>query len=66
MLWDKGVGEFVEAARLLKQRGVDAEFCLLGFLDVQNPAAISQQQMNDWVEEGAVCIRPANPILHSA
>ncbi len=55
MLWDKGVGEFVEAARLLKQRGVDAEFCLLGFLDVQNPAAISQQQMNDWIEEGAIC-----------
>ncbi len=54
MLWDKGVGEFVEAARLLKQRGVEAEFCLLGFLDVQNPAAIPRQQMNDWVAEGAV------------
>ena len=54
MLWDKGVGEFVEAARLLKQRGVKAEFCLLGFLDVQNPAAISQQQMNNWVKEGSV------------
>jgi len=54
ILWDKGVGEFVEAARLLKQRGVDAECCLLGFLDVQNPAAISRQQMNDWVAEGAV------------
>lgn len=54
MLWDKGVGEFVEAARLLKLRGVDAEFCLLGFLDVKNPAAISQKQMNDWVAEGAI------------
>jgi glycosyltransferase involved in cell wall biosynthesis len=54
MLWDKGVGEFVGAARLLKKRGVDAEFCLLGFLDVQNPSAISRQQLNDWVEEGAV------------
>ena len=54
MLWDKGVGEFVEAARLLKQRGVDAEFSLLGFLDVQNPAAISQQRMDKWVAEGAI------------
>lgn len=54
MLWDKGVGEFVEAARLLKQRGVNAEFCLLGFLDVKNPSAISRQQMNDWVGEGAI------------
>lgn len=54
MLWDKGVGEFVEAARLLKQKGVYAEFCLLGFIDVQNPAAISRQQMDEWVDEGAI------------
>jgi glycosyltransferase involved in cell wall biosynthesis len=54
MLWDKGVGEYVEAARLFKQRGIEAEFCLLGFLDVQNPAAISRKQMDDWVAEGVV------------
>jgi glycosyltransferase involved in cell wall biosynthesis len=54
MLWDKGVGEFVEAARLLKQRGVSADFCLLGMLDSQNPVAISRQQMSAWVAEGAV------------
>jgi glycosyltransferase involved in cell wall biosynthesis len=54
MLWDKGVGEYVQAARILKQRGIDAEFCLLGFLDVKNPAAISRQQMDEWVEEGVV------------
>jgi glycosyltransferase involved in cell wall biosynthesis len=54
MLWDKGVGEFVEAARLLKQRGFKAEFCLLGFLDVQNPAAIPREQVEAWVSEGIV------------
>jgi len=54
MLWDKGVGEFVEAARLLKQRGVGADFCLLGVLDLQNPVAISRQQMSAWVAEGVV------------
>jgi glycosyltransferase involved in cell wall biosynthesis len=54
MLWDKGIGEYVEAARLLKRRGVEAEFCLLGFLDVQNPAAISRAQMDEWVAEGIV------------
>ena len=54
MLWDKGVGEFVEAARLLKAQGVNAEFCLLGFLDVQNPAAISRREMDAWVNEGVV------------
>lgn len=54
MLWDKGVGEFVEAARLLKRCGTNLDFCLLGFLDVQNPAAISRKQINTWVEEGVV------------
>jgi glycosyltransferase involved in cell wall biosynthesis len=54
MLWDKGVGEYVEAARLIKQRGLDADFCLLGFLDVQNPSAISKLKMNEWVDEGTV------------
>jgi glycosyltransferase involved in cell wall biosynthesis len=54
MLWDKGVGEYVQAARQLKQQGVNAEFCLLGFLDVKNPAVISRQQMDDWVKEDIV------------
>jgi hypothetical protein len=54
MLWDKGVGEYVEAARLLKRSGLNAEVCLLGFLDVQNPAAISKSQMDEWVAEGVV------------
>jgi len=54
MLWDKGVMEFVEAARMLKKQGLDADFCLLGFLDVQNPAAISRQQMDEWIKEGVI------------
>lgn len=54
LLWDKGVAEFVEAARLLRQRGVKAECCLLGFLEVQNPAAVPRQQVERWVAEGAV------------
>jgi glycosyltransferase involved in cell wall biosynthesis len=54
MLWDKGIAEFVQAARLLRQRGVQAELCLLGFLDVQNPSAISRRQMDEWVDEGVI------------
>ncbi len=46
------VGEYVEAARLLKRRGLNSEVCLLGFLDLQNPAAISKTQMDEWVAEG--------------
>ncbi len=54
MLWDKGVGEYVEAARLLSQRYPCAEFCMLGFMDFQNPEAISEAQMNEWITEGVV------------
>ena len=54
MLQDKGVVEFVEAAQLLKESGVKAEFCLLGFLDVQNPAAISSEKMREWAGKGYV------------
>ncbi len=54
MLWDKGVGEFVEAARLLQQQGVEARFRLVGDADDANPAAISRQQLQAWVDEGVV------------
>ena len=54
MLRDKGVGEYVEAARLLRQRWPLAEFCLLGFVDVHNPSAISRSEMDVWVAEGVV------------
>ncbi len=54
MLVDKGVGEYVEAARLLRQRYPQLECCLLGFVDVQNPAAVSRAQMDAWVSQGYV------------
>lgn len=54
MLWEKGVGEFVEAARILRARHPNVEFALLGFLDVENPAAIARAQMDAWVAEGVV------------
>ncbi len=54
MLKDKGVVEYVKAAQLLKESGLKAEFYLLGFLDVHNPAAISKEQMNAWVKQGYV------------
>ena len=54
MLWDKGVGEYVEAARMVKRRYANADFCLLGFLEVQNPTAISREQMSIWTEAGFI------------
>jgi glycosyltransferase involved in cell wall biosynthesis len=54
LLFDKGVSEFVGAARRLKSRHPTARFVLLGRLDPDNPAAISQQQVEEWVAEGVV------------
>jgi glycosyltransferase involved in cell wall biosynthesis len=54
MLKDKGVIEYVNAAQILKTSGFNVKCCLLGFLDVQNPAAISSAQMEKFVEQGFV------------
>jgi len=54
MLWDKGVGEFVEAAKILKQENITARFVLVGKSDLQNPASISDEQLNEWNDLGVV------------
>lgn len=54
MLWDKGVGEFVEAATQLKRRGVNARFVLVGEPDAENPASVPEDQLIAWQKEGVV------------
>ncbi|MEK7389797.1 MAG: glycosyltransferase family 4 protein [Elusimicrobiota bacterium] len=54
LLWDKGVGEFVEAAHLLAADGVRARFALVGEADDENPAAIAPQRLEQWRREGVV------------
>lgn len=54
MLWNKGVGEFVDAARLLRRRGSKAKCVLVGRVDKSNPSGISERQLCLWQEEGIV------------
>lgn len=54
LLRDKGIVEFVEAARLVKATQPDAQFTLLGFLGVENRSAIDPATLNKWVEEGVI------------
>ena len=54
MLWEKGIGEYVDAAKIIKQKYNNVEFQLLGFLDVENRSAISRKQMNEWVKDGHI------------
>lgn len=54
MLWDKGVGEFVEAARILAVDGVRARFALIGEQDDENPAAVPPSRLAQWKSSGVV------------
>lgn len=54
MLWDKGIGEFVAAARRLRADGLDLRCQLAGAPDPANPARIPQATLEDWQREGIV------------
>ena len=54
LLRDKGVYEFVEAARLLKLRGVDVVMRLIGTPDPGNPTSVAQAEVDGWAAEGVV------------
>lgn len=54
LLWTKGVGEFVDAARRLRARGVDARFAIAGPLDPGNLANVQEAELRAWEEEGVV------------
>lgn len=54
LLEDKGVFEFVEAARLLRARGVDAKMRLIGSADTENLTCVTETVLEQWREEGAV------------
>ena len=54
MLWDKGVGEYVEAARIIKNKyGAQVRFSLVGPID-DNPKSIELSTIAEWNDEGIV------------
>jgi glycosyltransferase involved in cell wall biosynthesis len=54
MLKDKGVGEFVDAARIVTRTSPGAVFQLLGPSGAENRTAIDQEVIDGWVREGVV------------
>lgn len=54
MLADKGVYEFYRSALLLKDKYPHIRFVLVGGVDPDNPASLSEQELNDWAQSGAV------------
>jgi len=53
LLKDKGVREYVEAAKIVKERGQRAKFILAGNLD-ENPSSITQEELNLWQRDGII------------
>ncbi len=54
LIWEKGVGDFVAAARILRGQGVTARFALIGNTRPSNPRAVPESQLRSWCESGAV------------
>ena len=53
IMWDKGIKELVEAAKLVRRNNPQAEFVLLGSVE-QYPSAPSREQIQTWEEQGIV------------
>ncbi|MFN5745133.1 MAG: glycosyltransferase family 4 protein [Methylococcaceae bacterium] len=54
MLWAKGVGEFVKAAQLFRERGLPGRFVLAGSPDDENPSSVPFEQLETWRRDGVV------------
>jgi glycosyltransferase involved in cell wall biosynthesis len=54
ILWHKGVGEFVEAARLLRRDDIPVRFVLVGDTQPGNPADVPAATLKAWLKEGVV------------
>lgn len=54
MLWDKGIKEFYEAAKLIKNKFPDVKFQLLGNIDLENPKGMTKDILDGWHDEGAI------------
>lgn len=54
LLSDKGVFEFVKVAEKIKYNDINARFVLVGNIDLQNPASISQEYIDKWVADGII------------
>jgi glycosyltransferase involved in cell wall biosynthesis len=54
LLWDKGIGEYVAAAKKIRIKYPNVKFKLLGDFQENNPSAIGYVQLNEWIDEGVL------------
>lgn len=51
LLWDKGIQEYVDAAKILKNKGINAEFLLVGNTDNNAATSVSEEQLIQWQQQ---------------
>lgn len=54
LIWEKGVAEYVAAARRLRETGKPMRFRLLGFIDPGDKSAVPQSEIDAWQKEGLI------------
>lgn len=54
LLWEKGVAEFVAAAKILRDGGHGVRFALVGEPDTDNPRAVPRRQIEEWQKDGVI------------
>ncbi len=70
LLRTKGVGLYVEAARILRSRHRDIRFELIGFFEKNHPDSISESELRNWEKKGIIhyggFARDVRPFLRQA
>ncbi len=70
LLWDKGVGEFAEAARIVKARHPDVRFVLAGFVEYRHHTAVPSETIAEWEAEGILefigRVHDVRPVIEQA
>ncbi len=54
LLWDKGLGDLVEAGKQLRKRGIDFSIQVAGIVDQDTINAIAQETLDKWHTNGLI------------
>ncbi|MEW5755888.1 MAG: glycosyltransferase family 4 protein [Pseudomonadota bacterium] len=54
LLRDKGIVEYIEAAKIVKQKHPHIRFRLVGWIDSENPSSVTEQELDSWTSNGTI------------
>jgi len=54
LIKDKGILEYIEAIKIIKNKHKDVHFQIIGGLYEANPTAIKKEELDSWIKEGLI------------